>query len=104
MRVTGNLFPGRLNASLELFASLVTLAFFGVLVWQFIELSANYTAAGRTTRTIHIPLGPFWWITTAIMAICVPVQLYVVWSWLKACITGASPRFDQLSSTDMEHG
>ena len=104
VRVMGNLFPGRVNASLELFASLVTLAFFGVLVWQFIELSANYTAAGRTTRTIHIPLGPFWWITTAIMAICVPVQIYVVWSWLTACITGVSPRFEQLSSTDMEPG
>ncbi|MEM9108092.1 MAG: TRAP transporter small permease subunit, partial [Pseudomonadota bacterium] len=77
VRVVGNLFPGRVNASLEFFASVVTLAFFGVLVWQFIDLSANYTEAGRTTRTIDIPLGPFWWITTAIMAICIPVQVYV---------------------------
>ncbi len=103
VRVLGNLFPGRFNASLELFASLVTLAFFAVLVWQFIDLSANYTEAGRTTRTIHIPLGPFWWITTAIMAICIPVQVYVVWSWLKACITGKPPELNQLSSAEMEH-
>ncbi len=102
VRVVGNLYPGRVNASLELFAASVTLAFFGVLVWQFIDLSANYWDAGRTTRTIHIPLGPFWWITTAIMAICVPVQAYVVWSWLKAVVFGETPALTQLSSDQLD--
>lgn len=91
VRVFGNFGGRRTNAILEAFAALLTLAFFALLAWQFIRLTAQYGDAGRTTRTIHILLAPWWWIATAIMAACVPVQVYVTWLWLKAVITGGTP-------------
>ena len=91
VRVFGTMFGPRANAALELFGAVVTLAFFGVLVWQFIELAAQYTTGGRTTRTISLALAPWWYVTVAIMAICVPVQTFVTWSWLRAVVTGQPP-------------
>lgn len=96
VRVIGAIAGPRANAAFELFAALVTLAFFGVLVWQFVELTAKYGAAGRTTRTIDIALAPWWWGTTAIMALCLPVQVYVTWSWGRSLITGRAPAHEHL--------
>jgi TRAP-type C4-dicarboxylate transport system permease small subunit len=79
------------NAALEAFAAWVVLAFFAVLVWQLVELTAGYAAGGRTTRTISLPLAPAWVGTTAVMALCVPVQAYVAWAWTRAALTGAPP-------------
>lgn len=91
VRVVGQLVGARGVMVLEAFAALVTLAFFAVLVWQFVELTANYQAAGRSTRTIELPLAPAWYATTAIMALCVPVQAYVAIAWIRAAATGAPP-------------
>lgn len=91
VRIFGTMFGPRVNAALEFFGALVTLVFFGVLVWQFIELAAQYRTGGRTTRTISLALAPWWYVTVAIMAICVPVQAFVTWSWLRAVITGQVP-------------
>jgi TRAP-type C4-dicarboxylate transport system permease small subunit len=91
VRVLGSIGGHRMNAALELFAALVTLAFFTVLVWQFVVLTGNYGGGGRTTRTIGIPLAPWWWGTTAIMALCIPVQAFVAWSWLRAFLSGEAP-------------
>lgn len=96
VRVLGKIGGPRLNAGLELFAALVTLGFFAILVWQFVELTAKYGSAGRTTRTIDIPLAPWWWGTTAIMALCVPVQAFVAFAWARALVTGAPAAHERL--------
>lgn len=88
VRVIGGLTGPRVNAFLEFLAALVTLAFFAVLVWQFVNLTAKYSDAGRTTRTIGLLLAPWWWGTTAIIALCIPVQIYVTLSWARALISG----------------
>ncbi len=88
VRVFGKIGP-RFNAVLEAFAALVVLAFFAVLAWQFIKLTGKYGDAGRTTRTIGIPLAPWWWGVTAIMLACVPVQAYVFFAWARAALKGA---------------
>ena len=97
VKVIGNLAGPRANAAFELFAALVTLMFFAVLVWQFIELTAKYQSAGRTTRTIDIALAPWWWGTTAIMALCIPVQIYVTIAWARALLTGKPPAHGALA-------
>jgi len=97
VRVIGNLGGPRVNAALELLAALVTLAFFAVLVWQFVELASKYGSGGRTTRTINIPLAPWWWGTTAIMALCLPVQVYVTFAWARALMTGHIPNHMKLA-------
>jgi TRAP-type C4-dicarboxylate transport system permease small subunit len=89
VRVLGNMGGPRVNALLEFVAALVTLAFFVVLVWQFVNLASKYGDAGRTTRTIGLALAPWWWGTTAIMALCLPVQVFVALAWGRALITGA---------------
>lgn len=98
VRVMGQLIGARGVMWLEAFAALVTLGFFAVLVWQFVELTSTYAAAGRTTRTIELPLAPWWYVTTAIMALCVPVQLYVTGAWLAAAVTGRPPAHAALKS------
>ena len=88
VRVFGKVGGGRVNAWLEAFASFVVLLFFAILAWQFVKLTGKYADAGRTTRTIGIPLAPWWWVTTLIMAACVPIQVYVFFSWLRAAVFG----------------
>lgn len=100
VRVLGKLLGPRGNTWLEAFAALVILAFFAVLVWQFVELTAQYGSGGRTTRTISIPLAPWWWGVTAIMALCLPVQAYVAWAWIRAALAGAPPAHDGLARGD----
>lgn len=100
VRVVGNLAGPRANAALELLAALVTLTFFAVLVWQFVLLTGKYGDAGRTTRTIGLALAPWWWVTTAIMALCIPVQVYVAWSWARALFSGQAPTIAALGQHD----
>lgn len=106
IRVFGTVGGFRVNAALELFGAVVTLAFFGLLVWQFVHLAGQYTTGGRTTRTIGLPLAPYWYGTVAIMALCVPVQAYVAWCWLRAVATGTPPgilelRHDELAEIEV---
>ncbi|MEM9551414.1 MAG: TRAP transporter small permease subunit [Pseudomonadota bacterium] len=91
VRVSGKIGGPRLNATLESFAALVTLIFFAILVWQFIVMTGKFADAGRTTRTIDVPLAPWWWGATAIMALCLPVQAYVTWAWMRAAVAGHPP-------------
>jgi TRAP-type C4-dicarboxylate transport system permease small subunit len=102
VRVFGTMGGFRVNAALELFGAVVTLVFFGLLVWQFVLLAGQYADGGRTTRTIGLPLAPWFYVTVAIMAICVPVQTFVAYSWLRALILGEEPdlialRHDELA-------
>lgn len=98
VRVMNEFVGERISMFFEAFAALLVLAFFTVLSWQFIELAMKYTSAGRTTRTIEMQLAPWWWIATTIMALCVPVQIYVCWSWINAAITGRTPALKSLGS------
>lgn len=99
VRFLGKIAGPRVNAALEALAAAIVLAFFVILVWQFVGLAGNYGAAGRTTRTIGIPLAPFWWVTTAIMALCVPVQAYVCAAWTRAAIRGEPAAHQDLAHT-----
>ncbi len=88
IRFLGRALGTRGGAWLETFGSLLTLIFFAVVVWQFVLLTADYQANHRTTPTIEMALAPWWWATTALMALTVPVQAYVFASNLAAAITG----------------
>ena len=101
VRVFGTMGGPRLNALLEFFGALVTLVFFGLLVWQFTLLAGQYSSGGRTTRTIGLALAPWFYVTVAIMAICVPVQGYVTFSWLRALISGKPPELIALRRDEL---
>ena len=63
---------------LDIFGSLMTLAFFTMLAWQFVVITADYQVNTRVTETIELPIAPWWWVTTTIMLLCVPIQLWVM--------------------------
>jgi len=101
VRVFGTMGGFRVNAALELFGAIVTLVFFGLLVWQFVLLAGQYSDGGRTTRTIGLLLAPWFYVTVAIMAICVPVQAFVFYSWLHALIFGEKPDIMELQHDEL---
>jgi len=103
VRVVGKVVGSRGVMWLEAFAALLTLAFFTVIAWQFILFTGGLEAAGRATRTIEMKLAPWWWVTTALMILCIPVQIYVTLSWFRAAITGkVSLKLKPESLTDID--
>lgn len=86
------------GAWLEAFAAVVTLVFFTVLVWQFAIFADGLGT--RTSRTGVLTLQPFWWIATAITALCVPVQLWVTVIRMRCAVTGERAPFSELRHSD----
>ncbi len=73
---------------LESFGALATLAFFSMLGWQFVVMTADFQANSRVTETIEMPIALWWWLTTAIMLLCVPVQVWICADRLIGAWTG----------------
>jgi TRAP-type C4-dicarboxylate transport system permease small subunit len=73
---------------LECFGSLVFLLFLTLVAWQFILHTADMQAAGEHTWVIQLPMAPWWWITTAMMTSCVPLQGLIVVSHFVRAVTG----------------
>ena len=67
----------------DLAAAVAVLIFFTLLGLQFMQMTLDFHSAGRTTATIEIPTALFWMIATAILWLCVPIQLLVVLSRLR---------------------
>lgn len=97
VRILGKVSGNKINSWLETFASLVTLIFFSILAWELVKLTLQYGEAHRITRTIGIPLAPWWWFTTAIMLVCVPIQAIVFSFWLWASLFGVDPVLKSLN-------
>lgn len=73
-----SLLPARVDRALDLFSSLVTLAFFVLLAWQLVIYSGELIDSGETSFILEVPIAPWWVVATALFALCVPVQLVVV--------------------------
>jgi len=67
----------------DLAAAVAVLIFFTLLGLQFMQMTLDFHSAGRTTATIEIPTALFWMIATAILWLCVPIQVLVVLSRLR---------------------
>jgi hypothetical protein len=48
--------------------------------------------SGRTTWHLRIPVAPYWWVATALAALCVPAQAIAFVADVVRAITGAPPR------------
>lgn len=59
-------------------ASFVTLAFTCVIGWQFIRYCLEVYEAGETTWLLGINVTPWWMGVTALLLLCIPVQLIVL--------------------------
>ena len=87
IRVLGRVAGDVIARWADLAAAVAVLVFFALLGLQFMQMTLNFYAAGRTTATIEIPTAVFWMIATSILWVCVPIQLLVVLSRLR----GLSP-------------
>jgi TRAP-type C4-dicarboxylate transport system permease small subunit len=92
IRFLGKAVGGRTNYWLEFFGNVLTLAFFAILVWQFYLLTLDLQANNRVSPTLEFPIAPWWWITSIIMTITVPVQILVVFDSLYSAIFGVASR------------
>ena len=88
IRFLGSGLGPRASQWLETFGTLATLVFFGLLGWQFIVLTWDLQVNSRITQTLDFPIAPWWWVTTAIILLCIPVQVWVVFDRLSGAITG----------------
>lgn len=86
IRFLGRALGRRATAWLEVLGAAATLAFFALLVWQFALLTADLQKNGRVTPTLEMPLAPWWWLATAIMACTVPVQIWVLHERLRRAL------------------
>ena len=68
----------RLAPWLEVLGSTLTFVVFTAIAWQFVAMTWDMQISHRVTSTISLPAAPWWWISTAIMLVTVPVQAYVL--------------------------
>ncbi|MEE8306568.1 MAG: TRAP transporter small permease subunit [Gammaproteobacteria bacterium] len=80
----GDRFVPRLRPWLEAFGSLLTFLVFTAIAWQFVAMTWDMQISHRVTSTISLPAAPWWWVSTAIMLVTVPVQAFVLFTKLSA--------------------
>ena len=83
IRVLGRVAGDAAARYADLAAAVAVLIFFTLLGLQFVGMTWEFHAAGRTTATIEIPTAAFWMIAASILWLCVPIQLLVVLSRLR---------------------
>jgi TRAP-type transport system small permease protein len=81
----------RIARWLDAAGSLAMLAFVSAIGWQMVAYVGELAASGRTTWLLRIPVTPWWAIATAIVLVCIPVQLVAFVADLGRAITGAPP-------------
>ena len=59
-----------------------------MLAWRFVFMTAVFQVNRRVTETIEMPVAPWWWVTTAIMVLCVPIQVWIVGDRLIGALRG----------------
>jgi TRAP-type C4-dicarboxylate transport system permease small subunit len=90
IRFLGKALPRSGYRLIEVFAGLVTLVFFALVIWQFWEFVLDSQRRGASTRTIELPLAPAWAVATALLAVALPVQVVVILRWWRA-LRGRGP-------------
>lgn len=77
VEVFGAVAGKRLNALLELFASLLTLIFIVAVAWQFIPYARSLYENGDRTWVLGWPIWPWWSVAAAMMWFAALTQLVV---------------------------
>ena len=79
IRFLGKALGTRASLWLEVLGNSVTLFIFVLLAWQFFRFTLyDVTYTGLATVVLQIPQAPWWWIATAIIWLCVPLQTVVL--------------------------
>lgn len=91
IEVIGTALGGRMRSALEAFASAAVLLFFVLLAWKFFPYSASISASHEKTWVLQWPVGPWWWVATALFCVSVLAQFMVLLSDLAKLIWPSRP-------------
>ncbi len=78
VEVFGAIAGNRLNAILEVFASLLTLVFIVAIATQFVPYASGLKETGDRTWVLGWPVWPWWSVAAAMMWVAVCIQAIVV--------------------------
>jgi TRAP-type C4-dicarboxylate transport system permease small subunit len=68
----------RLGSVLNMLADIAVAVVLGLMAWQFAVYAGELMLTGESTYVLKIPVGPFWYVSGAIIAIAAAVQCVVV--------------------------
>lgn len=91
IRFLGKGLGPRATLWLEALGAIATFGFFTVIAWQVARFALDESLNNRFTQTLEMPTGPWWWAVTAILLMCVPVQLVIAVVKTIAAVTGRAP-------------
>jgi TRAP-type C4-dicarboxylate transport system permease small subunit len=86
VKIVGKLSGPRVNALLEAFGSLVSLAIFILVAWQLWVYANELATNNQTTWVVLWPMSPWYRIAALLMVLCVPVLTVVFFSQVKAAL------------------
>lgn len=78
IRILGSALGQRWARWLNAFGALVTAAFFVLMAWQYLRLSAELSRSGETTAILRWPVAPSWWVVTGLIVITALAGLIVL--------------------------
>lgn len=91
IRFLGKAMGPRSALWLEVFGAFATFAFFIVLAWKILFYTVEITKSGLATIVLQLPQAPWWWMTTVVFLICIPVQGIILVKKLINAVTGKIP-------------
>ncbi|HEX9904744.1 MAG TPA: TRAP transporter small permease subunit [Propylenella sp.] len=101
IRFLGKALGVRASLWLEVWGQSLTLLIFLLLAWQFFRFTLyDVTYTGLATVVLQIPQAPWWWVTTIIIWLCVPLQAVVVFETVIRAIR-KEPRSMSEQAADM---
>lgn len=77
---------------LDVFGAALLLVFVILVGWQLVLYTLELYRSNRTTWQLLVPVTPTWAVATAIVLLCVPIQLAAFATDLARALSGASPR------------
>ena len=90
---------------LEVLGGTGTFFIFVLLAWQFFRFTLfDVTITGLETDVLEFPLAPWWWVVTAIIFACVPIQLAVLIEDFIRAIGGGQPAYEARKESGAETG
>ena len=72
----------------EVLGATLTFLVFAAIAWQFLAMTWDMQISHRVTSTVALPAAPWWWLSSAIMVVTVPVQALVLFTKLRAAVAG----------------
>lgn len=91
IRFLGSAFGRAGTHWLEVLGALLTLVFFSMIAWQCVVYTIDARSSGDTTMTVELITWPWWLFATAVLILCVPVQVAVLSGHWRRAVTGQEP-------------